>query len=271
MKILVIGDAMSDLYYYGASVRLSPEAPVPVVAVSRTETRGGGAANVANNIEAMGVPCERIFGGPERIQKIRLLSGKQHVARIDFDHPQAPIKPDAAFEEALGRCNIVVAVDYGKGSLADIESLIACASRHNRPVFVDPKGHEYGRYRGAALIKPNRLEMHELFGGWSSQDELDFKARQFLHTCGIESILLTQSEAGMTFYTRSATLRLASVARDVVDVSGAGEAALSAFAASIAKGKSVQEAAVFANKAAGLAVGRFGTAILTEGEVFGTG
>ena len=269
-KVLVCGDSMSDLYWFGGVSRISPEAPVAVVQVARTERREGAAANVANNIEAMGVPCERIFGtSKERIQKIRLLAKSQHVVRIDFDHPQAPIECNAAYEDALGRCEIVVFVDYGKGSLANVQALIATAREANRSVFVDPRGHDFGKYRGATMLKPNREEMKELIGGWTTQDELDFKARQFLLASGIESILLTQAADGMTLYTRTETLHLGAEPGDIIDVSGAGEAALAGYTAAIAKGHSPQDAVRYANKAAGLCIGRFGTTVVTQAEVFG--
>ncbi len=259
---------MADLYWNGLVARVSPEAPVPIVAIGSVEKREGAAANVANNIEAMGVPCERIFGGGERIQKIRLLAKKQHVARIDFDYPQRAIECDAAYEDALGRCEIVVLVDYGKGSLGNVAALIAKARDKGCSVFVDPRGHDINKYRGATLLKPNKHEMKELVGGWTTQDELDFKARQFLLASGIESILLTQAEEGMTLYTKTDTLHLKADPTEIVDVSGAGEAALSGYTAAIAKGYTPVQAVTYANRAAGLCVSRFGTTVVTEGEVF---
>ena len=125
----MIGDAMQDAYWQGTVSRISPVAPVPVVSVQGTETRAGAAANVANNIEAMGVPVERIFGGGKRILKITVLSERQHMARIDFDYPQEPIEPDAAFLDAVDRCGMIVAMDYGKGSLANIQTLIQAAGK----------------------------------------------------------------------------------------------------------------------------------------------
>ncbi len=266
MKVLVIGDAMTDCYWRGTATRLSPEANVPVVSIKGTETRPGGAANVAANIEAMGVPVERIFGGGERILKIRLIA-QQHVARVDFDHPQNPILPDAAFTEAVGRCGLVVALDYGKGSLEGIQALIRASA--GKPVLIDPKGHDYSKYRGATLIKPNREEMRELVGGWSTRDELDFKARQFLLASGIESILLTQAADGMTLYTKKRTIHEPATNLAPVDVSGAGEAALSAYAASLANGYSTEQCLLYASKASGIAISRPGTTICTEEEVFG--
>ena len=265
MRILVIGDAMQDEYLHGFARRLSPEAPVPVISVQRTEKRPGGAANVAANIEAMGISCERIYGGGERIRKLRLLSGRQHVARIDYDYPQAAIAPDAAFMEAVGRCALIVAIDYGKGSLDGIQALIAAAGK---PVLIDPKGHDFARYRGATLLKPNREEMRELVGGWSTPEELDFKARQFLLQSGIESILLTQAEDGMTLYTRTETLHAPSDNRIPLDVSGAGEAALAAYAAALIKGYGQKNCIRFASKAAGIAISRLGTTVVSAEELW---
>jgi D-glycero-beta-D-manno-heptose-7-phosphate kinase len=261
---------MTDLYWFGQVNRVSPEAPVTIVAVDKTERREGAAANVANNIEAMGVACERIFGSsPQRIQKIRLLARDQHVVRIDFDYPQVPIECDAAYEEALERCAIVVFVDYGKGSLANVKSLIAKAREANRRVFVDPCGHDFECYRGATMLKPNKQEMKELVGGWASADELDFKARQFLLVSGIESILLTQAGEGMTLYTKNDTVHLEAESTALVDVSGAGEAALAGYTAAIAKGFAPLESVRFANKAAGISIARFGTTVVTHAELFG--
>lgn len=261
---------MSDIYWWGRVERISPEAPVTIVSVDKTERREGAAANVANNIEAMGIPCERIFGASkERIQKIRLLAKGQHVVRIDFDYPQVPIGCDAAYEEAISRCDIVVFVDYGKGSLAGVQGLIMKAREAARTVFVDPRGHEFERYRGATLLKPNKQEMKELVGGWATQDELDFKSRQFLLASGIESILLTQAEDGMTLYTKNDTVHMKAESTAVVDISGAGEAALAGYTAAIAKGFGPLESVRFANKAAGICIGRFGTTVVTQAEVFG--
>lgn len=265
MKILVIGDAMQDEYWTGYARRLSPVAPVPVMSIQRTESRPGAAANVAANIEAMGVQAERIYGAGERIRKITVTADGQHVARIDFDHPQSPIPPDAAFIEAAERCNLIVALDYGKGSLANIQALIRATGK---PFLIDPKGHDYARYRGAALLKPNANEMRELVGGWATREEMDFKARQFLAASGIESLLLTQSADGMTLYTRTETLHAEAENLRPVDVSGAGEAALAAYAAALAKGYAQKNCLRFASKAAGIAISRHGTTIVGAEELW---
>ena len=269
MKVLVCGDAMADVYWRGNVTRISPEAPVPIVAVVEQEKREGAAANVANNLESLGCATERIFGGGSRIQKIRLIAKGQHTCRIDFDYPQSAIEPDASYEDALSRCEIVVLVDYSKGSLAKVQTLIQKAREMKRQVFVDQRGHDFDKYRGATLLKPNREEMKDLVGGWKTQEELDFKARQFLVQSGIESILLTQAAEGMTLYTKQETLHVKAEQKEVVDVSGAGEAALAGYTAAIAKGHSPLKAVEYANRAAGIAVGRFGTAVVTEAEVFG--
>lgn len=269
-KILVCGDTMRDRYLWGDIRRISPEAAVPVVRIEREESREGAAANVANNIEAMGVPCERIFGGGERIEKIRVIARGHHFARLDYDYPQKAIEPDDLFSEACDRCGIVVMLDYGKGSLSRIQELIAVALAKECKIFVDPKGHDYAKYRGVTMIKPNHEEMRELVGGWSSQAELDFKARQFLASSGIESILLTQAAEGMTLYTLSSTEHFRAEAKEVVDVSGAGETAIAAYAAAIAKGAPSGDAARLANRAAGLACAKFGTTVITGEAVFGT-
>lgn len=269
-RILVCGDAMQDQYWRGEVTRVSPEASVPILTVKNVETRAGGAANVANNIEAMGVQVERLFGrSPERIQKIRLLSASQHIARVDFDHPQEPVAPDATFADALGRCQFVVFVDYGKGSLAHIASLLNLCRAVGRPALIDPKGHDYAKYRGATLLKPNLVEMRDLVGGWANQDELDFKARQFLASAGIESMLLTRAAEGMTLYTKDSTIHVPADNPKPVDVSGAGEAALAAYAAALAKGYEPGSCVRYASKAAGLAIGEQGTVVCTEAEVFG--
>lgn len=260
MKILVIGDQMTDCYWHGSVSRISPVAPVPIVRVDRTEARPGAAANVAANIEAMGVEVERIFGTGGPIQKITVYAG-QHIARLDFDCPQTPILPDEAFLEAAIRCDLIVASDYGKGSLARISDLIAASGR---PFFIDPKGHDYTKYRGAALVKPNRDEMRDLLGGWSTPEEMDSKARQFLASSGVGSLLLTQAGEGMTLYTPNATLHQEAQNKAPVDVSGAGEAALSAYAVAFLKGYELGSCLRFASKAAAIAISKPGTVVVSN-------
>jgi len=271
-RVLVCGDAMMDHYWSGRAKSISAEAPVPVYLIENMDVREGAAANVANNIEAMGVPCERMFGGSlERINKIRVMAKEQHVCRIDFDPQQLAIRVDADYEDALARCTAVVFVDYGKGALTNIRDLIAKANQMERYVLVDPKGHDFNKYRGADLIKPNRDEMRALVGGWKNQHELDLKAHQFLIDSGIKAMLLTQAEDGMTLYEHGNTHHCPPFPADgpIVDVSGAGEAALSAYAACISLGVDCERALAAANKAAALCIRRHGTTVLKKEEVFG--
>ena len=269
MKVLVIGDAMTDVYWLGTVSRISPEAPVPVLSIQVTDRRPGGAANVAANIESLGVSVERIFSTSKRIEKIRAHTDSHHIARLDFDFPQDPIPCDQTYEEALQRCEIVVMVDYGKGALANVQELILAARAMNRTALVDPKGWDWTKYRQASLIKPNREEMRQLVGGWKDHEELDFKARQFLVSSGIESILLTQGSEGMTLYTKDTTIHEDITNPSPIDVSGAGEATLSAYAASLARGMDTKACIENASRAAGVAIANFGTYVLKESEVFG--
>lgn len=263
--INVIGDAMQDEYLWGTSTRQSPEAPVPIVSIERAEKRLGGAANVAANIKAMGCDVECVYGKGKRIRKVRVYAGASQVARIDYDYPQRPITPDS-IAGAVERCDLIIAIDYGKGSLANIQDLIqACGAK---PVLIDPKGCDYERYRGAALVKPNRDEMREMVGGWSTQAELDTKAHDLIAKAGIGALLLTRAEEGMTLYTERATLHQPSHNPRPVDVSGAGEATLAAYAVALTRGHDRADRLRYASKAAGIAISRQGTNVVTAEELW---
>lgn len=275
-KIMVAGDAMLDRYWFGDVSRISPEAPVPVVRMIREEERPGAAANVARNIEAMGGQCIRVFGSGKPIEKLRLIARSQQVARVDFDHEQTAIDSLPYVNE----CGVVVFSDYGKGSLAKIHDLIQLAKSAGATVLVDPKGHEYERYRGADVIKPNLNEMKELVGGWSTEEQLSAKAQRLRHEAGIGAILLTKAADGMSLYYGAmggewqvemvdCVEHIQAVAQEVYDVSGAGDTAIAALAVALSRGYSLRAAAGFANRAAGIVVGRFGTAVATASEVFG--
>lgn len=267
--ILVCGDAMTDRYYFGDVRRISPEAPVPVVAVSRTEDREGGAANVANNVRALGVACETIFSSSkDKIVKIRVIAKNQQVCRVDFDVPQGPVDV-SAFRDRLQDCSTVIFSDYGKGALGNVPELISIVKQAGKTVLVDPKGHDYSRYFGADVVKPNLDEMKELVGGWSSETQLVDKASDLRARCGLKAILLTRAAAGMTLFTCDGSFDIPSVAREVYDVSGAGDTAIAAFAVALTHGHDYLSAARYANKASGIVVGRFGTAVANKEEVFG--
>jgi rfaE bifunctional protein kinase chain/domain len=264
-KIMVVGDSMLDRYWFGDVDRISPEAPVPVVKMSREEQRPGAAANVARNVEAMGGECVTIFGVGRPIEKLRIIARNQQVTRVDFDHPQEPIE----FLPGVDECGVVVFSDYGKGSLLGVKNLIRIAKDAKATVLVDPKGHEYERYRGADVIKPNLHEMKELVGGWSTEEQLWDKAEKLRREAGIGAILLTRADKGMSLFTEEQILNIPAVAHEVYDVSGAGDTAIAALAVALSRGHSLLAAAQFANRASGIVVGRFGTAVATEDEVFG--
>jgi rfaE bifunctional protein kinase chain/domain len=262
---MVVGDSMLDRYWFGDVDRISPEAPVPVVKMAREEQRPGAAANVARNVEAMGGECVTIFGVGRPIEKLRIIARNQQVTRVDFDHPQEPIE----FLPGVDDCGVVVFSDYGKGSLLGVQRLIRIAKDSGATVLVDPKGHEYERYRGADVIKPNLHEMKELVGGWSTEEQLWDKAEKLRREAGIGAILLTRADKGMSLFTEEQILNIPAVAQEVYDVSGAGDTAIAALAVALSRGHSLLAAAQFANRASGIVVGRFGTAVATEDEVFG--
>lgn len=258
---------MVDKYWFGEVDRISPEAPVPVVKMSRQEERPGAAANVARNCEAMGAEVYTVFSPTrEKVVKIRLIAKQQQVARIDFDEPQEPVS-EAMFEALVPQADVVVMSDYGKGALANAADLISIAKQHGKPVLVDPKGVSYERYRYADVVKPNLHEMKELVGGWTSEDQLDAKVKSVMSGFDLGAVLLTRAQEGMTLYDSLSVKKIPAEAREVFDVSGAGDTAIAALAVGIAKGLPLERAAHFANRAAGIAVGRFGTAVVTSDEV----
>jgi len=264
MTFLVCGDSMEDIYIKGETSRISPEAPVAIVKVLETVSKPGGAANVRMNVQTLGMEARGLYSysaATNPVQKVRVLGRSQQMLRLDYAHRQAPIAPEAFEPEPW-----IIFSDYGKGSLDRVQELIRKSP--DSKIFIDPRGTDYDRYKGAWYIKPNKDEMKELVGGWANQDELDFKARQFLSVSGIETILLTQASEGLTLYTRGEALHFPAEATEVIDVLGAGETTLSAFAAALAKGHSFAESAKYACKAAGVSVGHFGTTIVEEKDVF---
>lgn len=265
--ILVVGDRMTDTYWHSDVTRISPEAPVPVAKVTRTESREGGAANVFNNVVAMGSDAMALYGAGDSIVKIRVIGKSQQMIRADFDHPQEPVYTDG-FNANIHAARHVIFSDYGKGSLANVQDLILIAKERGATVYVDPKGYDYTRYRLADVVKPNLDEMRELVGGWSTEAQLAEKATKLRRDIGIKAILLTRAAAGMTLFTESGAFNIPSAAKEVYDVSGAGDTAIAAFAVAQTMGHDWLSAAQYANKAAGIAVGRFGTAVVTKEEVF---
>jgi D-glycero-beta-D-manno-heptose-7-phosphate kinase len=265
MTILVCGDAMLDEYWFGDVSRISPEAPVPVLTVKRTETREGAAANVARNVRALGSICRTEFGAPELVvRKIRPICRNHQMLRLDFDNPQIPVAKDIRFE----RGGVVIFSDYGKGALAHVQCLILRAKIAGCTVLVDPKGYDYERYRYADVVKPNLDEMRVMVGGWKDEADLTAKAQELRKKADIGAILLTRAADGMTLYTAEGADHIQAEEREIFDVTGAGDTAIAALAVSMARGHDLRTAARYANKAAGIVVERFGTAVATESEVF---
>lgn len=263
---------MLDRYVFGEVERISPEAPVPVLKVAREEERPGAAANVARNVKAMGAECQTLFSPDyergKKVVKTRLVCKNQQMLRVDLDEPQAPVNA-AGFQKRMQESRIIVFSDYGKGSLQEIASLIHQAKVCAKQVLVDPKGFDWTRYRGADVIKPNIYEMKELVGGWHTETQLSEKAHNLLVESGIGAILLTRADKGMTLYEKDEETSIPAHAREVFDVSGAGDTAIAALACALHRGHPLADAARYANRAAGIVVQKFGTCIATEVEVFG--
>ena len=295
-RILVAGDSCADTYWFGDVTRISPEAPVPVVRVEREETRPGAAANVARNARAMGAEVtlccvlgrdeggERVREIVQRdgihdaivtwgktIRKLRVIGRQQQVVRVDFDEPvdaEARMFLQQTFSLALADAEIVVFSDYGKGALDNISALILEATRAAKIVLVDPKGCDYHKYSGAHLVKPNADEMRAMVGGWTSEAQLESKVARLRAETRLSTILLTRASVGMSLYTNDGVTHFSANAREVFDVTGAGDTAIAALAVGLGRGLTLTDAVGYANKAAGIAVGRFGTAVVNEQEVF---
>lgn len=298
-RVLVVGDVMLDRYWFGEVSRISPEAPVPVVRVTASEDRPGGAANVARNIAALsgraqllsvvgndeaGVTLRRLVAAEgieawlhcdasiSTIIKLRVIGRQQQLLRIDFETPpshEVLAAKLADYERLLPDADVVVLSDYGKGGLAHIERMIHLARRAGKPVLVDPKGDDFERYRGATIITPNRAELREVAGGWKSEEELTRKAQALREALGLEALLVTRSEEGMTLYREGERLHEPTQAREVYDVSGAGDTVIATLALMLACGAELVEAMRMANRAAGIVVGKLGTAVVHGEELFG--
>jgi len=297
-KVLVVGDVMLDRYWFGDVTRISPEAPVPVLKVDRVEERPGGAANVARNIAAMGAHATllSVVGGDEAgeclekllsehdnlnamlhrddtistIIKLRAIARHQQLLRIDFEtlpsHEVLKAKL-ADFHAKLPQADAVILSDYGKGGLAHIGEMIKSARAAGKPVLVDPKGDDYARYRGATLLTPNRSEFREVAGSWKSEAELNAKAEQLRIELDLDALLVTRSEDGMSLYQAGEVIHEPTHTREVFDVSGAGDTVIATLAVMIASGASLPDAMRISNRAAGIVVGKLGTAVVSREEI----
>jgi D-glycero-beta-D-manno-heptose-7-phosphate kinase len=297
-KVLVVGDVMLDRYWFGNVDRISPEAPVPVVHVQRTEERLGGAANVACNIAGLGaqaslicvIGCDEpgqrlvellgesnVHAHAERdtsiatIIKLRVIARQQQLVRIDFE--ETPTKEIllaglARFEALLPDVEVVLLSDYAKGGLTHVSTMISMARLAGKQVLIDPKGRDWARYRGASLVTPNRAELHDVIGAWSSEEMLAERVVELRRALDLRALLLTRSEDGMTLFTDGESVHVPTEARDVYDVSGAGDTVIATVAAMLGAGLPLIDAVVHANRAAGVVVGKLGTTPVTYEDLF---
>ncbi|MDQ0142519.1 D-glycero-beta-D-manno-heptose-7-phosphate kinase [Cupriavidus necator] len=298
--ILVVGDMMLDRYWFGDVERISPEAPVPVVQVKRSDERLGGAANVARNAAALGarVGMLGVVGDDEPARtleallaeshvqpylhrdakinttiKLRVVAHQQQLLRVDFENTPAHevlLAVQDRFQGLVNDYQVLVLSDYGKGGLTHVTRMIDAGRAAGRKVLVDPKGEDYSRYRGATLITPNRAEMRAVVGAWKTEADLTIRAQNLRRALQLEALLLTRSEEGMTLYTEAEVLHVSAQAREVYDVSGAGDTVIATLATMLGAGVPLKEAVQHANRAGGIVVGKLGTAVVTYPELFGT-
>ena len=297
-QVLVVGDLMLDRYWHGAASRISPEAPVPVVNIEQSEDRIGGAGNVALNIaslgagaflvgvvgeddaanslqtrlESAGIHCDfQVSESKPTITKLRVISRHQQLLRLDFeerfaveDCDQLPSKT----QTLLANVGAIVLSDYAKGTLSDPQSIIALARQNSVPVLVDPKGTDFERYRGATLLTPNHAEFEAVVGACTNEQAIVEKGAKLLVTLDIEALLITRSEQGMTLLRKGTqALHLPARAREVFDVTGAGDTVISVLATALAAGEGLPEAMAMANISAGIVVGKLGTATVSMPEL----
>lgn len=300
-RVLVVGDVMLDRYWFGNVARISPEAPVPVVHVTRSEERPGGAANVARNAAALGarVTLLSVVGRDEagaqlakllkrdkvsaRLHrdagiattvKLRVIGRQQQLLRVDFETTPGHEVLAAKLREyrrLLLSHDLVILSDYGKGGLAHIETMIAAARKAGKPVLADPKGDDFKRYRGATVLTPNRSEFYQVAGRARNEADFTVRAQKLRSALALDALLVTRSEEGMTLYRRGGKhgrLHVPTQAREVYDVSGAGDTVIATLGVALASGLAMDEAVHTANRAAGIVVGKFGTAVVTTQELF---
>lgn len=297
-RVLVVGDVMLDRYWFGAVERISPEAPVPVLHVQREQDRMGGAANVALNVKTLGgqvtllsmvgqdEPAQRliqllseqgvetVLGQDPTLQtivKLRVIGRNQQLLRIDFEQePDHEVLAQMLtdFERELDRHDVVLFSDYGKGGLAHIPRMIELARAAGKPVLVDPKGSDYARYAGASVITPNRSELMQVAGTWQDEADLERKAEALRERLGLQALLLTRSEEGMSLFEASGAAHVKAQVREVADVTGAGDTVIATMALMLACGLPLIQAMEIANRAGGLVVAKFGTSTVSYEELF---
>ncbi|MDR3087444.1 MAG: D-glycero-beta-D-manno-heptose-7-phosphate kinase, partial [Azoarcus sp.] len=299
-RLVVAGDVMLDRYWHGVTTRISPEAPVPVVKVENDEFRVGGAGNVALNAASLGVATQLVglvgrdeaaqllykklaaesvhcclVEAPEHptITKLRVISRHQQLIRLDFENDFAEAELSETgieqhFTGLLDDADAVVFSDYGKGTLAGIETLIAAARARKLPVVVDPKGTDFGRYRKASVITPNMSEFEAVVGRCADEQTLRERGEALRESLALDALLITRSERGMTLLQKGVpAFDLPTRARDVFDVTGAGDTVVALLGVCLACGLGLPQSTQFANAAAGIVVGKLGTATVSRAEL----
>ena len=291
-RVLVIGDAMLDRYWSGPAERISPEAPVPIIRVEALDERCGGAANVAVNLALLGAQVciigavgedepgtalatllenagvrTRLIGDGETgtVLKLRLVSQHHQLMRLDFENAVTPRQVheiSKAYDEEIERHDVVVFSDYGKGSLVGAATLIERAAKLDLKALVDPWGNDFTHYRGATAITPNTREFEIVAGEVADEDDFEAQARAMAKQLSLQAVLVTQGEHGMSLFEQdSEAVHIPSEAREVFDVTGAGDTVVAALAAGLGCGWSMEQSARLANRAAGIVVARLGRAI----------
>ena len=297
-RVLVVGDAMLDRYWHGAVERISPEAPVPVVKVNREEERIGAAANVAYNVVTLGAKASflgvvgddepgRILEsllketgiathlkrdpGLKTTVKLRVIGRQQQLLRMDFenepDHEALAMQTET-FARIAPDHDAILFSDYGKGGLAHIGEMISAARAKGQAVLIDPKGSDYSRYSGATVITPNRAELQQVVGHWRDAIELQARAQRLREELKLDALLVTLGEDGMTLFDANGQAHVDAQAREVFDVTGAGDTVIATLATLVAAGVPLRDAMPLANKAGGIVVGKFGTATVSYEELF---
>lgn len=300
VKILVVGDVMLDQYWFGDVNRISPEAPVPIVKVNRSQIRCGGAANVAINAATLGVdsillsvvgndeagknlqnlvenqqnltPIFHIDQNIATIVKLRVIAKQQQLLRIDFETPPTRKILDAKLSDFAKQIqnnpNVIILSDYGKGALTHSSEMIKIAKNANLQIFIDPKGSNYQKYKNADLITPNRQELAQVVGSWHDENDLILRAENLRKDLNLKALLVTRSEEGMTLIgENNLVINQPARALEVYDVSGAGDTVIATLSAARAAGADWDLAMQFATLAAGIVVGKLGTATVSVEEI----
>ena len=296
-RVLVVGDVMLDRYWFGDVSRISPEAPVPIAKIDHIDQRAGGAANVARNIVALGGQAVllSVIGDDEagdqlqqlmqhnQVQthflrdktiattvKLRVVARNQQLIRLDFeDAPTHEVLNSVTrqYRDLLADCDVVILSDYGKGGLTHVTTMIEWARQAGKPVLIDPKGDDYEKYAGATLLTPNRAELRQVTGSWQGEVALTEKAQALREHLGLQALLLTRSEEGMTLFREGEPHHQPTQAREVFDVSGAGDTVIGAMGLAMAAGLDLPAAMRLANAAAGVVVAKLGTAVCSFDEL----